>query len=95
MGGDHKIAWPPIAVTNGGSYNCRGRNNDASAKISEHGRGNAFDLGPVKLADGAVRSEQQVYPRNHFGSAYGTPPAIALVPCLGRDQIPITPIIFT
>ena len=32
----------------------RGRNNDASAKISEHGRGNAFDLGPVKLADGAA-----------------------------------------
>jgi hypothetical protein len=44
----------PVAITNGGSYNCRGRNNDASAKISEHGRGNAFDLGPVKLADGAV-----------------------------------------
>jgi hypothetical protein len=43
-----------VAITNGGSYNCRGRNNDASAKISEHGRGNAFDLGPVKLADGAV-----------------------------------------
>jgi len=37
-----------------GSYNCRGRNNDASAKISEHGRGNAFDLGPIKLANGAV-----------------------------------------
>jgi hypothetical protein len=44
----------PVAITNGGSYNCRGRNNDASANISEHGRGNAFDLGPVKLADGAV-----------------------------------------
>ena len=44
----------PVAITNGGSYNCRGRNNDASAKISEYGRGNAFDLGPVKLADGAV-----------------------------------------
>ena len=44
----------PVAITNGGSYNCRGRNNDASAKISEHGRGNAFDLGPVMLADGAV-----------------------------------------
>ncbi len=44
----------PVAITNGGSYNCRGRNNDASAKISEHGRGNAFDLGPIKLADGTV-----------------------------------------
>jgi hypothetical protein len=23
----------PVAITNGGSYNCRGRNNDANAKI--------------------------------------------------------------
>ena len=41
---------------------CRGRNNDASAKISEHGRGNAFDLGPIKLANGAVMIEQQGHP---------------------------------
>ena len=38
---------PPAAVTNDGSYDCRGRNNDAGAKISEHGRGNALDLGPI------------------------------------------------
>jgi hypothetical protein len=49
-----ELGSPPVALTNGGSYNCRGRNNDASAKISEHGRGNAFDLGPIKLANGAV-----------------------------------------
>jgi hypothetical protein len=48
-----ELGSPPVAITNGGSYNCRGRNNDASAKISEHGRGNAFDLGPIKLANGA------------------------------------------
>jgi hypothetical protein len=44
----------PAAVTNHGSYDCRGRNNDAGAKISEHGRGNALDLGPIRLANGAV-----------------------------------------
>jgi hypothetical protein len=45
---------PPVAVTNHGSYDCRGRNNNAGAKISEHGRGNALDLGPIRLANGAV-----------------------------------------
>jgi hypothetical protein len=45
---------PPAAITNHGSYDCRGRNNDAGAKISEHGRGNALDLGPIRLANGVV-----------------------------------------
>ncbi len=45
---------PPAAITNHGSYDCRGRNNDAGAKISEHGRGNALDLGPIRLANGSV-----------------------------------------
>jgi hypothetical protein len=44
----------PAAITNHGSYDCRGRNNDARAKVSEHGRGNALDLGPIRLANGAV-----------------------------------------
>jgi hypothetical protein len=43
-----------IAITNKGSYDCRGRNNNTGAKISEHGRGNALDLGPISLANGAV-----------------------------------------
>jgi hypothetical protein len=47
-------ASPPAAVMNHGSYDCRGRNNDAGAEISEHGRGNALDLGPIRLANGAV-----------------------------------------
>ena len=49
-----ELESPPVAVTNNGSYDCRGRNNDAGAKISEHGRGNALDLGPIRLANGAV-----------------------------------------
>jgi hypothetical protein len=42
------------ALTNGGSYGCRGRNNNPRAKTSEHGRGNALDLGPITLTNGAV-----------------------------------------
>jgi Extensin-like protein C-terminus len=49
-----ELDYSPAAVTNHGSYDCRGRNNDAGAKISEHGRGNALDLGPIRLANGAV-----------------------------------------
>jgi len=45
---------PLAALTNHGSYDCRGRNNVAGAKISEHGRGNALDLGPIRLANGSA-----------------------------------------
>jgi hypothetical protein len=49
-----ELESPLIAITNKGSYGCRGRNNNTGAKISEHGRGNALDLGPISLANGAV-----------------------------------------
>jgi hypothetical protein len=45
---------PPVAITNEGSYECRGRNNDSGAKISEHARGNALDLGKIRLANGTL-----------------------------------------
>jgi hypothetical protein len=35
-----------------GSYECRTRNNLAGARPSEHGRGNALDIGAITLADG-------------------------------------------
>jgi hypothetical protein len=53
----------PIAVTLGAplatvidldSYECRGRNNIAGAKLSEHGKGNAIDIGAIKLKNGAT-----------------------------------------
>jgi hypothetical protein len=40
------------AVTNFDSYECRGRNRIAGAKISEHGKGNAIDIRALTLADG-------------------------------------------
>jgi hypothetical protein len=49
-----ELESPLSAITTHGSYDCRGRNNAAGAKISEHGRGNALDLGPIRLANGAM-----------------------------------------
>jgi hypothetical protein len=36
-----------------GHYACRPRNNQAGARLSEHGRGRAIDIGAVILADGS------------------------------------------
>jgi hypothetical protein len=44
----------PVAEINAGSYACRGRNNQAGAKLSEHSFGNAVDVMSFKLADGYV-----------------------------------------
>ena len=45
---------PPVAITTLASYDCRGRNGIAGAKLSEHARGNALDIGAIKLANGAA-----------------------------------------
>jgi hypothetical protein len=42
------------ALNNFASYDCRGRNNVAGARLSEHGTANAFDLRGFKLANGKV-----------------------------------------
>lgn len=34
-------------------YNCRTRNNQPGAKISEHGRGHAIDIGALRMKDGS------------------------------------------
>ena len=55
---------PAVGKTGGGlaglevaaSYNCRPRNNQKGAKVSEHGRGRAVDLSGVRLANGEVIS---------------------------------------
>lgn len=44
----------PVAEINAGSYACRGRNNQAGARLSEHSFGNAVDVMSFKLADGSV-----------------------------------------
>jgi hypothetical protein len=40
------------SIDNYASFDCRGRNNIAGAKLSEHGKANALDIRSLKLADG-------------------------------------------
>ena len=47
------LGAPLAAITGYDSYECRPRNNVAGAKLSEHGTGNAIDIGSVKLRNGA------------------------------------------
>ncbi len=41
-------------IGTGPGFQCRGRNGDSSAKVSEHGFGNAVDIERLKLTDGQV-----------------------------------------
>lgn len=41
-----------VAEIRGGSYSCRGRNNQPGARASEHAYGNAVDVMAFRLADG-------------------------------------------
>src|SRR5262249_49875973 len=51
------------AVENFDSYECRGRNRVAGAKLSEHGLANALDIRSVRLKDGrVVRPADQAAP---------------------------------
>ena len=43
-----------VKVATGPGYVCRGRNGDASAKLSEHALGNAVDITTLTTADGAT-----------------------------------------
>jgi hypothetical protein len=45
-----------------GSYTCRPRNNQAGARMSEHGLGRAVDIGAVILADGSRISVARDWP---------------------------------
>jgi len=40
------------SIDGAGSYECRGRNRIAGAKVSEHGKGNAIDIHSVRFTDG-------------------------------------------
>jgi hypothetical protein len=48
------LGAPLATVTELASYECRGRNNILGAKLSEHGKGNAIDIGAIKLKNGAT-----------------------------------------
>lgn len=46
------------------SYSCRPRNNQRGAKISEHGRGNAIDIGGLTFSNGKSVSVLKDYDKN-------------------------------
>jgi len=48
------LGAPLATITGYDSYECRGRNNILGAKLSEHGKGNAIDIGAIKLKNGAT-----------------------------------------
>jgi hypothetical protein len=45
---------PVEKISTGPGFECRGRNGDNSAKISEHGYGNAVDITTLRMRDGKV-----------------------------------------
>jgi hypothetical protein len=49
-----ELGAPLASITGNDAYECRPRNNIKGAKISEHGRGNAFDLATFRLKNGGV-----------------------------------------
>ena len=48
------VGAPLSAIENYDSYDCRGRNRVAGAKLSEHGLADALDIRSVRLKDGRV-----------------------------------------
>jgi len=50
---------PIVGLDGMGAYSCRGMNNQAGARISEHAFGNAMDIGGFRLADGRTISVQR------------------------------------
>jgi hypothetical protein len=47
-----ELGSPPQTLDNYASYDCRGRNRVAGARISQHGLANAIDIRGVRLSDG-------------------------------------------
>lgn len=49
-----ELGSPLAGVVNYDSYECRGRNRVAGARISEHGKGNAIDIRAIRLGNNTV-----------------------------------------
>jgi hypothetical protein len=49
-----EFAAPLAALSGIGSFECRKRNGDASGKLSEHAKGNAIDIGTIRLRNGTL-----------------------------------------
>jgi hypothetical protein len=54
-----QLGSPIKKISTGPGYECRGRNGDSSAKISEHGFGNAVDITTLGMQDGRTLSVEE------------------------------------
>ena len=54
-----QLGTPLEKLSTGPGFECRGRNGDSSAKISEHGFGNAIDITTLRMHDGKVIEVQE------------------------------------
>lgn len=48
------LGGPIVKLRQTGGYECRGRNRDPGAKLSEHGKANALDIGAFERQDGTL-----------------------------------------
>jgi hypothetical protein len=64
-----QLGSPLKKIATGPGYECRGRNGDSSAKISEHGFGNAVDIATLHLQDGRVLNVEDAIQPNGANSA--------------------------
>lgn len=47
-----RLGGGPVGLRVAAHYSCRTRNNQAGAKVSEHGKGHAIDISAIELANG-------------------------------------------
>ena len=73
-----------------GSYECRGRNSIADAKLSEHGKGNAIDLRTLVLANGRHIEFTDETASKPLRDGLRDWPVIVLRPCWDRALTAIT-----
>ncbi len=64
-----QLGSPLNRIATGPGYECRGRNRDSSAKISEHGFGNAVDIATLRLQDGRLLDVAEASRPNSANSA--------------------------
>ena len=67
-------------VSTGPGYECRGRNGDSSAKLSEHGRGNAVDITTFTFSEGKTIAVSDA--GNRISGAYNFLQAIRTSACV-------------
>ena len=85
-----ELGAPLAAIANFDSYDCRGRNRIAGAKLSEHGKGNALDIRAIRLAQRHACELTDPLVSKPFRERMRTAACAASPPCSGRARTAIT-----